>query len=61
MASWILALFGYVPNAIQTADSILGIELIASLFAAQSFFLGWLDCFSTGLVPLRTSRRPRNW
>jgi Na+/melibiose symporter-like transporter len=40
IASWILSLFGYVPNAIQTADSILGIKLIASVFAALVFFLG---------------------
>jgi sugar (glycoside-pentoside-hexuronide) transporter len=40
MASWILSLFGYVPNAIQTADSLLGIKLIASVFAALVLFLG---------------------
>jgi Na+/melibiose symporter-like transporter len=40
IASWILSLFGYVPNAIQTAGSILGIKLIASVFAAPAFFRG---------------------
>jgi Na+/melibiose symporter-like transporter len=40
MASRILSLFGYVPNAVQTGDSILGIKLIASVFAAPGFFLG---------------------
>jgi len=40
MATWILSLSGYVPNAIQSADSILGIKLIASMFAALMFFLG---------------------
>lgn len=40
IASWILSLFGYVPNAAQTADSILGIKLLASVFTAVAFFLG---------------------
>ena len=40
VASWILSVFGYAPNAVQSADSILGIKLIASVFAAFVFFLG---------------------
>jgi GPH family glycoside/pentoside/hexuronide:cation symporter len=40
IASWLLSLFGYVPNAVQTADSLLGIKLIASVIAALVFFLG---------------------
>ncbi|MGE5486656.1 MAG: MFS transporter [bacterium] len=39
-ASWILDLFGYVPNAAQTAESMLGIKLIPSVFTAIVFFLG---------------------
>jgi Na+/melibiose symporter-like transporter len=45
LASWILSLFGYVPNAIQTANSILGIKLIASVLAALVFFLGVVCLF----------------
>jgi GPH family glycoside/pentoside/hexuronide:cation symporter len=40
VASWMLSLFGYVPNAIQSVDSMLGIKSIASVLAALVFFLG---------------------
>jgi hypothetical protein len=40
MASWILPLSGHVPKAIRSADSILGLKLIDSVFAALVFFLG---------------------
>jgi Na+/melibiose symporter-like transporter len=46
VASWIVPLFGYVPNAMQSADSILGIKLIASTFAGRVFFLGVACLFS---------------
>lgn len=39
-ASWILSAFGYIPNAVQSAESILGIKLIASIFSAVLFFMG---------------------
>jgi len=45
VASWILSLFGYVPNAVQTANSILGIKLIASVLAALIFLLGVVMLF----------------
>jgi len=32
IASWVLSMFGYVPNAVQTPDSILGIKLLAIAF-----------------------------
>ncbi len=40
IAAWILSVFGYVPNAVQSAHSILGIKLLASVFAAIVFFIG---------------------
>ena len=40
IAAWILAMFGYVPNAVQTAHSIVGIKLLASVFTAIVFFIG---------------------
>jgi Na+/melibiose symporter-like transporter len=40
IASWVLSVFGYVPNAVQSAHSILGIKLLASVFTAIAFFLG---------------------
>jgi Na+/melibiose symporter-like transporter len=45
IARWILSLFGHVSNAIQSAGSILGIKLIASVFAALAFFLGVAGLF----------------
>jgi Na+/melibiose symporter-like transporter len=40
IASWVLSVFGYVPNAVQSAHSILGIKLLPSVFTAIVFFLG---------------------
>jgi Na+/melibiose symporter-like transporter len=40
IASWLLSLFGYVPNAVQTPESLLGIKLIASVITGVVFVLG---------------------
>lgn len=40
IASWILSLFGYVPNVAQTAESLQGITLIASVFSMVIFLAG---------------------
>jgi Na+/melibiose symporter-like transporter len=56
VASWILSLFGYVPNAIQSADSILGIKLTASVFAALVFSLGAACLFFCRIAPRPTFR-----
>lgn len=39
MTGWILAAFGYVPNAIQTAESLLGIRLVISVLPAVAAIL----------------------
>jgi GPH family glycoside/pentoside/hexuronide:cation symporter len=40
VASWILSLFGYVPNVAQTAESLQGITLIGSIFSMVAFLAG---------------------
>ncbi|MFB3778125.1 MAG: MFS transporter [Bryobacteraceae bacterium] len=40
IASWVLSLFGYVPNVAQTAESLQGITLIASIFSMIIFLAG---------------------
>lgn len=40
IASWVLSLFGYVPNVPQTAQSLQGITLIASVFSMIIFVMG---------------------
>jgi Na+/melibiose symporter-like transporter len=39
IAGYILATFGYVPNAVQSASSLQGIKLAMSLFPAATFAL----------------------
>jgi GPH family glycoside/pentoside/hexuronide:cation symporter len=38
IAGWLFAFYGYVPNAVQTADSLLGIRLTASVYSGLAFF-----------------------
>jgi glycoside/pentoside/hexuronide:cation symporter, GPH family len=40
IGGWLLALYGYVPNADQTTRALLGIRLTASIFPAIPFALG---------------------
>jgi sugar (glycoside-pentoside-hexuronide) transporter len=37
IAGWLLSLYGYQPNAVQTAQSLLGIRLIASVYSGAAF------------------------
>jgi GPH family glycoside/pentoside/hexuronide:cation symporter len=37
IAGWLLSLYGYEPNATQTAHSLLGIRLIASVYSGAAF------------------------
>jgi sugar (glycoside-pentoside-hexuronide) transporter len=37
IAGWLLSLYGYVPNAVQTEHSLLGIRLIASVYSGAAF------------------------
>ena len=40
VAGWVLSLYGYVPNAAQSAEALLGIRMVASVFASIPYFLG---------------------
>jgi glycoside/pentoside/hexuronide:cation symporter, GPH family len=40
IAGWVLSLYGYVPNAVQSAHALMGIRMTASVFASIPFFLG---------------------
>jgi Na+/melibiose symporter-like transporter len=42
LSAWIIAAYGYVPNVAQTAHTLLGIRLAASIYAAIPFVLGLL-------------------
>jgi len=37
IAGWLLSLYGYQPNAVQTAQSLMGIRLIASVYSGAAF------------------------
>jgi len=37
IAGWLLSLYGYEPNAIQTEHSLMGIRLIASVYSGAAF------------------------
>jgi len=37
IAGWLLSLYGYVPNAVQTDHALLGIRLTASLYSGAAF------------------------
>jgi sugar (glycoside-pentoside-hexuronide) transporter len=38
ISGWLLSAYGYVPNAVQTGNALLGIRLIASVFSGAAFF-----------------------
>jgi GPH family glycoside/pentoside/hexuronide:cation symporter len=42
---WLLSVYGYVPNAVQHADALLGIRMTASVFSAIPFLLGVVCLF----------------
>jgi Na+/melibiose symporter-like transporter len=37
IAGWLLSLYGYQSNAVQTAQSLLGIRLVASVYSGEAF------------------------
>jgi len=41
----VLSVYGYVPNAAQSARALLGIRMTASLIAASAYFLGVVCLF----------------
>ena len=45
IGGWLLSLYGYVPNAAQTAESLKGIRLTSSLFPSVPFILGVICLF----------------
>jgi GPH family glycoside/pentoside/hexuronide:cation symporter len=40
LGGWVLSMYGYVPNAVQSERALLGIRMTASVFAASAYFLG---------------------
>jgi sugar (glycoside-pentoside-hexuronide) transporter len=45
IGGWLLALYGYVPNAAQTAESLWGIRMTASVYPAITFLIGIVCLF----------------
>lgn len=45
IAGWLFAFYGYVPNAVQPAHSLLGIRLTASVYSGLAFFATALCLF----------------
>ncbi len=45
IGGWLLSMYGYVPNAVQTAHALMGIRMTASVFSALPFLLGALCLF----------------
>ena len=43
--AWLLSLYGYAPNAVQTAHALVGIRMTASVFSSIPFFLGVVCLF----------------
>ncbi len=39
LGGWLLSLYGYAPNAVQSAHALTGIRMTASVFSAIPFFL----------------------
>jgi Na+/melibiose symporter-like transporter len=40
ICGWLLAMYGYVPNVVQTEGALFGIRMTASVFPAITFFIG---------------------
>ncbi len=49
IGGWLLSLYGYVPNAAQTVESLEGIRLTSSLFPSVPFILGVICLFFYGI------------
>lgn len=40
ICGWLLAMYGYVPNVVQSESALFGIRMTASVFPALTFFIG---------------------
>jgi Na+/melibiose symporter-like transporter len=49
ICGWLLAAYDYVPNAIQTEHSLLGIRMTASVFPAMTFAIGVIALLFYGI------------
>jgi Na+/melibiose symporter-like transporter len=49
LGGWLLSLYGYAPNAVQTAHALVGIRMTASVFSSIPFFLGVVCLFFYGI------------
>lgn len=50
LCGWVVSAYGYIPNAVQTADAIMGIRLTSSVFPAITFFLGVVALLFYGIT-----------
>ena len=45
LCGWLLSLYGYIPNVIQSDTALTGIKLTASIYPAITFFVGVVALF----------------
>jgi len=49
ICGWLLALYGYVPNALQSDHSLMGIRMTASIYPSITFFIGVIALLTYGI------------
>ena len=49
ICGWILASYGYIPNAVQTTHALFGIRMAASIYPATTFFAGVIAILFYGI------------
>jgi len=59
IGGWLLSLYGYVPNAAQTAHALMGIRMTSSVFSAIPFLLG-VVCLRFYTIDTETNIRMTN-
>lgn len=50
ICGWLLAAYGYIPNAVQSDGALLGIRLTGSVYPAITFFIGVLALLFYGIT-----------
>ncbi len=40
ICGWLLSMYGYVPNTVQSEEALLGIRMTASIYPAITFLIG---------------------
>jgi glycoside/pentoside/hexuronide:cation symporter, GPH family len=49
ICGWLLAAYGYIPNAVQNEHALYGIRMTASIYPAITFFIGVVALFFYGI------------